>query len=221
MIFRDPKCASWAFRATVFPSDKSPGFVGFGDADPSNVSSGCARCRDADGRDPSRQPALRKAYGIGSLLHRGPPERSQFRLRRRSFLPERRMKAATALPRRSAIVCARSSASTSSTPNWSRPTPSISAARRRSEMPAGNKLRTSSYNWPTGPRVTEMVCSASSIPTPTRSRRVSYEPENPRSSRNCPRFSSEDPRRYLSCARQWWPVPLGMPASLSTFSGSW
>src|SRR5580700_10717970 len=35
----DPTGARWAFRATVFPSDRSAGFVGYGDADPSNVSS--------------------------------------------------------------------------------------------------------------------------------------------------------------------------------------
>ena len=45
-----------------------------------------------------------------------------------------------ALAPRSAIVCARSSASTSSTPNWSRPTPSTSAARRRSERPAREQV---------------------------------------------------------------------------------
>ena len=150
--FCDPKCARWAFRATVFPSDKSPGFVGFGDADPSNVSSVVrgAEMRMAETRAVNR--ALRKAYGIGlcSIEEIGtipistPTEK---------FPPgRRRMKAATALARRSAIVFARSSASTSSTPNWSRPTPSISAARRRSEMPAGNKLRTSFCNWLTGPK---------------------------------------------------------------------
>src|SRR5580704_16434571 len=37
--FCDPTGARWAFRATVFPSDKSTGIVGYGDADPSNVPS--------------------------------------------------------------------------------------------------------------------------------------------------------------------------------------
>ncbi len=63
--FCDPTCARWAFRATVFPSDKSTGFVGFGDADPSNVSSVVrgAEMRVAETRAVNR--ALRKAYGIG------------------------------------------------------------------------------------------------------------------------------------------------------------
>src|ERR1039457_4077506 len=42
------------------------------------------------------------------------------------------------------------------------PTPSTSAARKRSERPPANRLRTSSSNWPTGPRRTEMRCSANS-----------------------------------------------------------
>ena len=63
--FCDPASARWAFRATVFPSDKSTGFVGFGDADPSNVSSLVrgAEMRVAETRAVNR--ALRKAYGIG------------------------------------------------------------------------------------------------------------------------------------------------------------
>jgi hypothetical protein len=63
--FCDPTGARWAFRATVFPSDKSSGFVGFGDADPSNVSSLVrgAEMRVAETRAVNR--ALRKAYGIG------------------------------------------------------------------------------------------------------------------------------------------------------------
>ncbi len=61
----DPTDARWAFKATVFPSDKSAGFVGFGDADPSNVSSLVrgAEMRIAETRAVNR--ALRKAYGIG------------------------------------------------------------------------------------------------------------------------------------------------------------
>ena len=63
--FCDPIGSRWAFRATVFPSDKSTGFVGFGDADPSNVSSLVrgAEMRVAETRAVNR--ALRKAYGIG------------------------------------------------------------------------------------------------------------------------------------------------------------
>ena len=63
--FCDPASARWAFRATVFTSDKSTGFVGFGDADPSNISSLVqgAELRVAETRAVNR--ALRKAYGIG------------------------------------------------------------------------------------------------------------------------------------------------------------
>jgi hypothetical protein len=55
----------FVLKATVFPSKDSPGFVGYGDADPSNVSSLVrgAEMRVAETRAVNR--ALRKAYGIG------------------------------------------------------------------------------------------------------------------------------------------------------------
>ncbi len=55
----------WVFKATVFKSPSSKGFVGYGDADPSNVSSLVrgAEMRVAETRAVNR--ALRKAYGIG------------------------------------------------------------------------------------------------------------------------------------------------------------
>jgi len=61
----DPLAARWIFKATVYRSMKSHGFVGFGDADPSNVSVGVrgAEMRVAETRAVNR--ALRKAYGIG------------------------------------------------------------------------------------------------------------------------------------------------------------
>jgi len=62
----DPLASRWVFRATVFKSCRSKGFVGYGDADPSNTSSylvrGC-EMRVAETRAVNR--ALRKAYGIG------------------------------------------------------------------------------------------------------------------------------------------------------------
>jgi hypothetical protein len=63
--FCDPKEARWAFRATVYKSQTCRGFVGYGDADPSNVSSVVrgAEMRVAETRAVNR--ALRKAYGIG------------------------------------------------------------------------------------------------------------------------------------------------------------
>jgi hypothetical protein len=61
----DPSGARWVFKATVFKSSRSRGFVGYGDADPSNVSSLVhgAEMRVAETRAVNR--ALRKAYGIG------------------------------------------------------------------------------------------------------------------------------------------------------------
>jgi hypothetical protein len=61
----DPACSRWLFRATVYKSPRSRGFVGYGDADPSNVSSLVhgAEMRVAETRAVNR--ALRKAYGIG------------------------------------------------------------------------------------------------------------------------------------------------------------
>ncbi len=61
----DPIACRWVFKATVYKSPRSKGFVGFGDADPSNVSSLVrgAEMRVAETRAVNR--ALRKAYGIG------------------------------------------------------------------------------------------------------------------------------------------------------------
>jgi hypothetical protein len=63
--FCDPDGSRWAFKATVFRSPKCKGFVGYGDADPSNVSAKVrgAEMRVAETRAVNR--ALRKAYGIG------------------------------------------------------------------------------------------------------------------------------------------------------------
>jgi hypothetical protein len=61
----DPASSRWVFCATVYKSSRSRGFVGYGDADPSNVSSLVhgAEMRVAETRAVNR--ALRKAYGIG------------------------------------------------------------------------------------------------------------------------------------------------------------
>jgi hypothetical protein len=61
----DPQTQRWAFEATVYKSKTCRGFVGYGDADPSNVSSLVhgAEMRVAETRAVNR--ALRKAYGIG------------------------------------------------------------------------------------------------------------------------------------------------------------
>jgi hypothetical protein len=61
----DLNVGRWVFKATVYKSRRSRGFVGYGDADPSNVSSLVhgAEMRVAEIRAVNR--ALRKAYGVG------------------------------------------------------------------------------------------------------------------------------------------------------------
>jgi hypothetical protein len=61
----DPTVNRWVFKATVYKTPGSKGFVGYGDADPSNVSPLVrgAEMRIAETRAVNR--ALRKAYGIG------------------------------------------------------------------------------------------------------------------------------------------------------------
>src|SRR6266542_3514021 len=61
----DIRSSRYAFRATVYTSPDCKGFTGYGDADPSNVSSLVhgAEMRVAETRAVNR--ALRKAYGIG------------------------------------------------------------------------------------------------------------------------------------------------------------
>ena len=77
----DPVANRWVFKAVVYKAPGSKGFVGYGDADPSNVSTLVhgAEMRIAETRAVNR--ALRKAYGIGLCSveelgsvsnHRGP-----------------------------------------------------------------------------------------------------------------------------------------------------
>lgn len=63
--FCDPAASRWVFRATIYKNPTSKGFVGYGDADPSNTSPLVrgAEMRVAETRAVNR--ALRKAYGIG------------------------------------------------------------------------------------------------------------------------------------------------------------
>ena len=63
--FSDLASGRWVFKAIVYKSGHSKGFVGYGDADPSNVSPMVrgAELRIAETRAVNR--ALRKAYGIG------------------------------------------------------------------------------------------------------------------------------------------------------------
>jgi hypothetical protein len=62
--FCEPRASHWAFKATVYKSRTCKGFVGYGDADPSNVSPQVrgAEMRVAETRAVNR--ALRKAYGL-------------------------------------------------------------------------------------------------------------------------------------------------------------
>jgi hypothetical protein len=61
----EPSIARWVFKATVYKTLHSKGFVGYGDAEPSNTSPLVhgAEMRVAETRAVNR--ALRKAYGIG------------------------------------------------------------------------------------------------------------------------------------------------------------
>jgi hypothetical protein len=61
----DSRTSRWVFKAIVFTTPRSKGFVGFGDADPSNVPPLVrgAELRIAETRAVNR--ALRKAYGVG------------------------------------------------------------------------------------------------------------------------------------------------------------
>src|ERR1700719_1084532 len=61
----DQSTGRWVFKATVYKSSRSRGFVGYGEPDPSNVSTLVhgAEMRIAETRAVNR--ALRKAYGIG------------------------------------------------------------------------------------------------------------------------------------------------------------
>ena len=168
--FSHPSSSRWAFKATVFKSSRCKGFVGYGDADPSNVSPLVhgAEMRVAETRAVNR--ALRKAYGIGicsveeigSFAEPVPSSRS-----RRNFRPSRSTERTetTAAPR-SATASASSSASTSSTPTSSSPTRSISAEPNPFATPPANRSKPSSPTWPTGPRKTAMPCSASSTAIP-------------------------------------------------------
>jgi histone H3/H4 len=63
--YSDPAMTRWVFKAVVHKTPRSRGFVGYGDADPSNVSPLVrgAEMRVAETRAVNR--ALRKAYGIG------------------------------------------------------------------------------------------------------------------------------------------------------------
>src|SRR5438067_10018462 len=85
--FCDQSASRWAFRATVYKTRTSRGFVGYGDANPSNVSPVMhgVEMRVAETRAVNR--ALRKAYGIGvcsveEIGSRVGPEQSHYQSNR-------------------------------------------------------------------------------------------------------------------------------------------
>jgi hypothetical protein len=86
----DVATGRWVFKATVYKSPSSKGFVGYGDADPSNVSTLVhgAEMRIAETRAVNR--ALRKAYGIGlcSVEELGSISRSSGPARNHERMPE-------------------------------------------------------------------------------------------------------------------------------------
>jgi hypothetical protein len=125
--FSTPNQSRWAFEATVCKSRTCRDFVGYGDADPSNVSylvQG-AEMRVAETRAVNR--ALRKAYGIGicSVEEMGRSPNLRFRPQsQRSYLHNPPTGAAAAP---FAIGSAKSFARISSIPSWSSLMQSISA----------------------------------------------------------------------------------------------
>jgi hypothetical protein len=99
----------YAFRATVYKSARCLGFVGYGDADPSNVSPLVhgAEMRVAETRAVNR--ALRKAYGIGicSVEEIGSfADLQQSSRESKKFPPQRPMATATTMGRRFATAFA-------------------------------------------------------------------------------------------------------------------
>ena len=91
--FCDPTTSRYAFKATLYKSRACRGFVGYGDADPSNVSPLVhgAEMRVAETRAVNR--ALRKAYGIGicSVEELGSAPESRQSLSQAKKLPPQRV----------------------------------------------------------------------------------------------------------------------------------
>ena len=119
----------YAFKATVYKSRTCQGFVGYGDADPSNVSFLVhgAEMRVAETRAVNR--ALRKAYGIGIC---SVEEIGSFAEATPSISGVEEVASATdqreSAAVRFAIDSAKSFASINSIPTWSRLTRPTSAA---------------------------------------------------------------------------------------------
>jgi hypothetical protein len=187
--FCDPSGSRWAFKATVYTSRTCRGFVGYGDADPSNVSPRVrgAEARVAETRAVNR--ALRKAYAIGLCsieelgsfsgpLEPAPalkkPVQSEnsnsngngngHRLRDRLCLLIRQHQLDVL---------------------WSSSMPLISAARRNCATPVASRSRNSLTIWPNTPPMIATGCYASSTAT-LPSRKVRHEKAHPWSRQSLP-----------------------------------
>ena len=180
--FCDPQTQRWAFEATVYKSKACRGFVGYGDADPSNVSALVhgAEMRVAETRAVNR--ALRKAYGIGicSVEEIGSFAGAVDILARIQETSSATYQWQTTADAPSAIISANSFASISSTPPWSSRMRPTSVGSRPFAKPPVSRSKTSSLTWPTGPRKTAMPCSASSTAISAR-KKVPHETPHRRS----------------------------------------
>ncbi len=198
----DSAMRRFVLKATVYPSKSSSGFVGYGDADPSNVSFHVqgAEMRVAETRAVNR--ALRKAYGIGicSVEEIG-SRRIAAALPRTQKLPPQ---PANGNGNRSRVlkfgtVYANSSASINSIPTWSRHMRPTFAESRSSVTQPASKSKASSPTLPSGPRKTAMPCSANS--TATRRKKVPHETPNHRFIRRRSLCRRSDPGRGIPGSR--------------------
>ena len=194
----NPSEGRWLFKATVLKSE-SQTFVGYGDADPSNVSFLVhgAEMRIAETRAVNR--ALRKAYGIdicsveeiGSLTERSgssPPNR-------RNFLPN--PPAGTTADGLSAITSANLSVSINSTPRWSSRMPLTSVASGAYARPLASRSKTSSLIRPIGPTRIAMPYCPNSTAISAR-KKVPHEASDCRLARSRSVRGRSNPRRTFS-----------------------
>jgi hypothetical protein len=175
----DPATSRWVFRAEVFKSRACKGFVGYGDADPSNVSPLVhgAEMRVAETRAVNR--ALRKTYGIGicsveeigSFAEPAPQSRQS---KKHPPQPVNGKNGNYGGPKVRDRLC-QLIRQHQLDANLVKPYASSFAAPRPSAKPPASRSRALSRTWPTGPRKTAMPCSASSTAIPERRKKVRHE----------------------------------------------